>query len=175
MLETNRLVIQPPSLSNLDYWFWLHSDQTVMEYIDGPRKKKTISSWLQQDIFHYEKHGFCVGSVFDRKTKQFIGRAGMVYLNYDDTQSDIEVGYILHKRYWGKGYATELVTALLRLGFVDLNLNKLVAMTHLSNIKSQRVLEKAGMRSSKLLQYHGSEHTYYEIDKKTWLSRNYHP
>lgn len=58
MLETKRLVIKAPTLSDLDDGFGLHTDPVVMKYVGGPRKKKTISNWLQQDILHYEKHDF---------------------------------------------------------------------------------------------------------------------
>ena len=66
----------------------------------------------------------------------FIGRAGFVYLNYDDTQPDIEIGYELKKEYWHQGYATELVLALINWGFDHLDVTRLVAVTRPDNLKS---------------------------------------
>ena len=141
LLETERLLIKVPTLADINDWHMLHSDSEVMQYIDGARPKRTIQKWLEQDIAHQNKHGFCIGSVFRKDAHQFIGRAGAVYFNYDDSQPDIEIGYILHKADWGNGYATELVKALIDWGFANLNVTKLVAVTHPENTKSQRVLE----------------------------------
>lgn len=166
LLETKRLFIKVPTLADINDWHSLHSDSEVMQYIDGARSKRTIQKWLEQDIAHQNKHDFCVGSVFRKDNHQFIGRAGAVYLNYDDSQPDIEIGYILHKADWGNGYATELVKALIEWGFANLNVTKLVAVTHPENKKSQRVLEKAGMRFAKRVHYHGSDCDLYEIFKE---------
>lgn len=56
------------------------------------------------------------------------------------------IGYTLHNRYWGQGYATEAVKALVRLGFEQLNLHRLEAHVNLDNPASKRVLLKAGFQ-----------------------------
>jgi ribosomal-protein-alanine N-acetyltransferase len=165
-LETKRLFINAPTEENLSNWCNLHANADVMRYIGGSPQLDTIKQWLQSDISHYQKHGFCMGSVFEKKSKKFIGRAGIVYLNYDDTQSDLEIGYVLHKTYWQQGYATELVQALIKWGFSNLSTTKLVAAVHPENKKSQRVLEKAGMQFSRRMHYHGSDSDLYEIFKE---------
>ena len=50
--------------------------------------------------------------IFD-KNDNFIARAGFAYIQEIDT---IEIGYIINHKYWGKGYTTEIVTNLLKLG-----------------------------------------------------------
>src|SRR6516162_6615703 len=111
ILETQRLVIKAPSLSDINKWHALHSESEVTLF-----SKNTIQEWLDYDIMHYKKHGFSMGSVFEKNSNEFIGRAGLVYLLNDDTQQDIEIGYALHKTYWKNGYATELVKALIDWG-----------------------------------------------------------
>jgi len=56
-----------------------------------------------------------------------------------------EVGWIVHKDYWGKGYGTEMGLALLKLGFEEHNLHRIVALCDAENISSSRVMEKIGM------------------------------
>ncbi len=51
----------------------------------------------------------------------------------NDAQPDIEVGYILHKQFWNKGYATELATSFLAWGFQHLTVDKLIATVHPDN------------------------------------------
>ena len=59
--------------------------------------------------------------------------------------SEASVGYGLSRVYWGQGYATEAVRALLALGFAELGVERISADVEPANPASVRVLEKAGM------------------------------
>lgn len=54
------------------------------------------------------------------------------------------IGYTIFNNFWGKGYATECVECLIKLGFAFLNLHRLEVHVNLDNPASKRVLEKAG-------------------------------
>jgi len=56
------------------------------------------------------------------------------------------IGYVFNKNYWGKGYATETVQALVAFGFTRLALHRIAARCEPENIASNKVLKKAGMR-----------------------------
>lgn len=146
-LETKRLIINTPEASDFDNLYTLQSDADVMQYIgQGVRTPAEVTSGLEKAILHYQKHGFSLGCVFEKETGAFVGRAGLIYLAYDDTQPNIEVGYALTKTAWQKGYATELARALIQWGFKHLSITKLVAVIHPKNERSRRVLEKANMQ-----------------------------
>lgn len=157
-LETQRLIIETPSVNDIDNWTALYRESETMAYTPD-----IIQDWLNTDILHFKKHGFSMGSVYKKDSKVFVGRAGLVYLDYDDTQPDIEVGYVLHKAYWNQGYATELAKALIRWGFNHLNINKLVAVTRSENKRSQGVLEKSRMHYSKIMKFRDEDFLLYEI------------
>jgi RimJ/RimL family protein N-acetyltransferase len=57
-----------------------------------------------------------------------------------------EIGYVLHPDHRGHGYATEAAQALLRLGFEDLGLHRIVARLDERNEDSARLLRRLGMR-----------------------------
>jgi ribosomal-protein-alanine N-acetyltransferase len=57
-----------------------------------------------------------------------------------------DLGYVLHRRHWGRGYATETIGALLGFGFERLALHRIWATCDVENRASARVLEKVGMR-----------------------------
>lgn len=162
-LETPHLVIQSPSQNDLDHWHALHADPTVMHFLGGPRDRETVAAWLENEILHYQKHQFCIASVYEKKSQAFIGRAGLVYLDHDDTQEEIEIGYVLHQAYWHKGYATELVRALITWAFQNLPVNKLVAVAKPDNLKSHAVLTRAGMNFVKEIIFHDDLFFYFEI------------
>lgn len=155
-IKTDRLIVKKPTLDDIDNQFLLQSDPDVMQYIaEGkPREIEKVRQLLIKLIAHQEKHGFSLGSVFEKDTGTFVGRAGLIYLGIDDTQPEIEIGYALLKEHWNKGYATELAIALIDWGFHNLSVDKLVGVTHPNNVRSRHVLEKAGMN------YIGIHHCY---------------
>jgi ribosomal-protein-alanine N-acetyltransferase len=57
-----------------------------------------------------------------------------------------EIGYILRRDHWGKGYATEAAALMIDLAFRDLGLNRVWAVCDPDNPASARVMEKVGMR-----------------------------
>lgn len=57
-----------------------------------------------------------------------------------------EIGYVLHKHYWNRGYMTRVLKEVIKFGFEYLNLEA-IDIRHLpENIGSRRVIEKAGFR-----------------------------
>lgn len=164
-IETPRLVIHPPQLSDFDNLYALQSDLDVMQYVgNGARSQEEVMIGLKKAIAHQEKHGFSLGSVHEKDNGRFIGRAGLIYLGYDDTQSDIEVAYALMKSAWGKGYGTELAKTLIKWGFECLPVNKLVAVVNPQNEASKHVLEKANMSYLGPTEYGNKEVAFYEIN-----------
>jgi RimJ/RimL family protein N-acetyltransferase len=57
-----------------------------------------------------------------------------------------ELGYAFHPGYQGQGYATEAAEALLRHGFGDLGLHRVIAACSARNTASARLMERLGMR-----------------------------
>jgi len=58
---------------------------------------------------------------------------------------EVTLGFRLRQVAWGKGYATEGARALIRTGFTELGVERVVATTYQDNLASRRVMEKAGM------------------------------
>ncbi|MBR6537309.1 MAG: GNAT family N-acetyltransferase [Lachnospiraceae bacterium] len=66
------------------------------------------------------------------------------YLNEERTEA--EIGWIINKRYWRKGYAYEAATLLLDFCKKELNIHKFTAVCDTENVGSYRVMEKLGMK-----------------------------
>lgn len=165
-LETKRLIINTPESIDFDNLYALQTDADVMQYIgQGVRTSAEVTSGLEKAITHQKKYGFSLGCVFEKESGVFVGRAGLIYLAYDDTQPDIEVGYALTKDAWCKGYATELASALINWGFQHLPVTKLVGVINPRNDRSRRVLEKVRMNYVGLAHYWNSEVALYDIHK----------
>ncbi len=70
---------------------------------------------------------------------------GWFALKYIPGTAEVEVGYRLRFGAWGDGLATEGARELVRYGFDDLGLHRIIAVTHPDNAASQRVLRKIGL------------------------------
>ena len=73
----------------------------------------------------------------------------------DEIKGEAELGYFLHKDFWGKGLMTEAVKELVSLSFEKFQLKELKIVTHVENAGSQKVALKAGFRLFR--QFKGSD------------------
>lgn len=62
-----------------------------------------------------------------------------------------EAGYVVARKYWGQGLATQAVKLAVRNGFADLNVERIEAFVDPDNVSSQRVLDKSGFIREGLL------------------------
>jgi len=92
----------------------------------------------------------------------------------------VEVGWRLAPAYWHHGYATEGAAAAITLGFDSLQLSEIVSFTSYSNLRSQRVMERLGMRRDPSDDFvhpnlppghHLGPHVLYRIAPTDWATR----
>jgi ribosomal-protein-alanine N-acetyltransferase len=144
-LATERLVLRKFAAHDLDWLADLYSDVDVTRYLGGTKTRGQVEELFRTRILdYYEGHpGLGMWLTTERATG---ARLGFHLLNHIQGESIIQVGYGLSKPAWGRGFATEMALAVLRYGFVELRLERIVGMASLGNLASQRVLEKIGLR-----------------------------
>lgn len=79
-----------------------------------------------------------------RGERRLIGRCGLLRLR--PAHHSAELGYALARPYWGQGYMSEALAAVLACGFERLGLHRIEAICLADNAGSMRVLEKAGFQ-----------------------------
>lgn len=97
--------------------------------------------------------------MFNNNTNEFIGRCGFGLV----ATGEIEIGYVLHKKFWGQGYATEAVCALLEWAKNNINAEYVIAFAPLEHEASQRVMQKCGMQYYKTDFGHSVSCKFYRI------------
>lgn len=90
-------------------------------------------------------------TIFEKASNHIIGSCGFNMFDFDHAIT--EIGYDLAKVHWGKGYATEAITALIDYAFTHLAMNTIVAKVEAANINSIKVLKKLNFI------YQGYDHT----------------
>ena len=63
-------------------------------------------------------------------------------------EGSVEIGYGILPEFWGRGYATEAVDAVVRWALDQPGIKSVEAETDAENIASQRVLEKIGFKAT---------------------------
>ena len=167
IVETERLVLRPFTLDDLDALAAINSDPQVMRYIgDGkPAPREHTAERLNFIIEHGRQYGFSVWAVRYKQRHSLIGFCGLHHL---DRTIEVEVGYRLARDYWGRGLATEGARASLRYGFEYLALNRIAAVVQTENVASQRVLEKLGLKYEKAARYYNTDVKYYAITREAY-------
>lgn len=135
-----------------------------MKYIRAPdtdifETKKKISTILKYTNDHPEYGLWCA---YTKDTNQFIGWVILLHIEHNQSYP-IEVGYRLHQKNWGAGFATEMSVAMVQYA-KDIGLKTICSITTEENIASRKVLEKAGLTYREDRLYYETPVKYYEIE-----------
>jgi RimJ/RimL family protein N-acetyltransferase len=143
-LTTPRLGLRRFTADDLDWLATLTANEEVMRYVGGVKDRAKTEEQLQERMLrYYDAHpGLGIWVTVDRSTGAPLG---MHLLNHIQGEPLVQVGFVLEKAAWGRGLGTEMAWALMRYGFVDLALPRIVAIADLENVASHRVLQKIGL------------------------------
>jgi len=119
-----------------------------MRYLSGgtPTPRGIIETDILPRFLRYDEGspGFGFWAAIEKATGDFVGWFSLRPVAQADPR-EVNLGFRLRKVAWGRGYATEGARALIRLGFTELGVQRVVATTYQDNLASRRVMEKAGM------------------------------
>jgi RimJ/RimL family protein N-acetyltransferase len=119
-----------------------------MRYLTGgaPTPRCVIENDILPQFLRYDGRnpGFGFWAAIQRASGDFVG--WFSFRPSDPADPCVAaLGFRLRRAAWGQGYATEGARALIRLGFTELSLQRVVATTYEDNLASRRVMEKAGL------------------------------
>lgn len=177
-VETDRLVLRQRTIDDVPDMFAYVSLENVA-YPAGLPPIATMED--EYDYFenryyqNLEKANLPSGyGITVKGSDHIIGSCDFNHRHEDDV---FEIGYMLHPDFWGRGYMTEAVSALIEIGFTLLNLHKVEIRCYGSNKQSQRVAEKLGftlearIRDRKDTQGNRCDDLAYGLLKSEWEER----
>lgn len=185
VLETERLRLRRLAMDDFDNLVALHRDPEVMRFVDTgkpvpPREVREELAFLIREYDDFP--GFGRWAAIERETDEFVGWFGL-RRREDNGPANATLGYRIHRRFWGRAYATEACRALVTRGFAELGIQRISADAMAVNHRSRRVLDKAGLTHVRT--YHvsfpdpipGTEHgeVEYAITRAQWQQRERSP
>lgn len=171
-LHTERLTLRPFTLDDAPAVQQLASAYEVAlntASIPHPYPEGGAAGWIathEEDFAENRIHHFAIDD------GQVTGAIGLVMKG----DAIAEIGYWIGVPFWGRGYASEAASALVRYGFEDCALERIYGAHYARNVASGRVMEKAGMKREGTLRQHAVKWgerldiVFYGLLRAEWLS-----
>jgi RimJ/RimL family protein N-acetyltransferase len=142
-LRTDRLLLRRWRDADRAPFAAMNADPVAMEHFPATLTREQSDALVDRIEEHFEEHGYGLWALEVDGT--FVGFTGLVWQTYEAPFTPaLEVGWRLTRSAWGNGYATEAATAALARGLQEVD--SVVSTTALTNLRSQRVMQRLGMR-----------------------------
>ena len=145
-LETPRLILRRIAMSDAKDIFAYSCDEEVARHVLWSAQKD-VSEAKDYCRFMMRKYKYDEPSswgIIEKKTGKLVGTIG--FMDYNEDNATVEVGYSLARWLWNGGYMTEALARVIDYAFENMDINRIEAQHELANPSSGRVMEKCGMR-----------------------------
>jgi RimJ/RimL family protein N-acetyltransferase len=164
VISTERLLLRPWRPDDVGPYAAIVADPEVMRHMgSGPMDRAAASAQVARFAAGTALSGVYHTAAEDRATGELIGRIGLFHQPEWPGPHKVEVGWLLARRAWGRGLATEGARAAVNYGFQELGLPVIVSFTVPENVRSRAVMERLGMRQSGQREWRGWLHVWYEL------------
>jgi RimJ/RimL family protein N-acetyltransferase len=143
-LETERLILRMFREDDFEaYYAKIGSDPDVMRYLGDGQPLTRSLAWRQMAMIvgHWQLKGYGMWAVEERSTGELVGRIGLFN---PEGWPGFELGWVLGKAYWKRGYATEGARRVLDHAFTDMGRDHVISLIYPANAASIRVAERVG-------------------------------
>jgi ribosomal-protein-alanine N-acetyltransferase len=176
-LELERLRLRALEESDAPALFGIHSNVEVARYLSRPAMTDIAQA---RELVERVRAGYESGSSVQLGIERKEDGALVGYcllFNFHEVSRRAEIGYSLGRPYWGCGYMSEALAALVAIAFEKLDLNRLEADIDPRNAGSARSLERLGfaregdLRERWIVNGEVSDTRLYGLLRREWHAR----
>ena len=121
-------------------------DTLVMEHFPGLLSSEETLALIDRLKTHFNKYGYTYFAVDELSTGDFVGFTGLANQTWESEFTPcVDMGWRLHRKAWGKGYATEAAAACLKAAGPKFGIEKVLAFATHTNSASINVMKKLEM------------------------------
>ncbi len=155
-IRTTRLTLLPLEPEHAGALHEIYQHEGVLRYFPNPNAPPLdrVQRFLAMQQKHWEQYGYGNWAILPDGEEHI---AGWVGLQWVSELNEAEVGFLLDRPQWGKGYATEAALASLEFGFGSAGLKHIIALVHPENMASRHVIEKCGMTYAETISLWGMQ------------------
>lgn len=158
ILETERLRLRELTEGDFANLCTILQDGKAMYAYEHAFSDQEVEEWLARQQERYRRDGFGLWAVEEKATGEFLGQAGLTWQDAGWGR-EVEIGYLFRTSAWHNGYATEAAEGCKRYAFETLGCKRVVSIIRDSNLASQRVARRLGMKPVGRIVKH-----YYNMD-----------
>jgi ribosomal-protein-alanine N-acetyltransferase len=162
ILETERLKLRELTSDDLDFMAEMLADAEVMRYYPKRLTRDLSAEWIERQIARYKADGHGLWLATEKATGAKVGQIGLVRQTVNGAD-ECEVGYLMHRSYWRRGYATEGAIACRDYAFKTLHKPRVISLVRPENEPSQGVAKNLGMEIVGRAPYGGYEHLVFAV------------
>lgn len=161
-LLTERLILRRFRPDDFDTYAALLADPRLMEYVGDGKPQSCGQAWANLALLmgHWQMRGYGLWAVLLRDSGRLIGRCG---LWHPEGWPGVEIGWMLARECWGRGYATEAARAVLAHAQQQQLAESLISLIHPSNERSIAVARRLGGSFERTLPLRGQHVSLYRI------------
>ena len=147
--STDRLVMRDFTEQDLPAFAEYRNDPDIARYQSWESYDMTNAKAFfetQQALSFGEAGSWYQIAIADKQTNKLVGDCVIHFIEGNDEDPQVELGFTLAPENQGKGFAKEVMSALLEFIFNDLNKRRIIAFTDALNKPAAAVLENAKFR-----------------------------
>lgn len=174
VIKTERLTLRNLRQDDTEKIFGIFSNPKVMQYYGKfPMKERSEAQELINRFYMaFESNEAIRWGIEVNGSKELIGTCG--FHNWRKIHKRAEIGYELNEEAWDFGYMKEAVSAIIRYGFHELELNRIEAIVYPENTSSEELLKKLGFGFEGLLrEYAYFREKYQDLNMFSFLKKDY--
>lgn len=167
--KTERLIFR--KIQETDYHQWLAFFQDPATSIHWIEEKgdpeRECAKWYEKqfDRYQYDRGG--MNALVEAKSGSLIGHCGLLVQTVDGIQ-ELEIGYSLLPKFWNKGFAGEASRLCRDIAFQEKYADSLISIISITNVPSENVARKNGMKVEKTTVYNGNQVNIFRITRDEW-------
>jgi RimJ/RimL family protein N-acetyltransferase len=160
--NTLRLVFREISPTDFDSWlkFFEHPETSKHWVEEEQTPAMACEKWYARQQERYQNNLGGMNALIEKSSGLLVGHAGLLLQTVDD-RTELEIGYSLLPQFWGNGFAIEAAQKCKQVAFQNRYAPSLISIISISNLPSQRVAEKNGLRrDGQTIYKHNSVYIY---------------
>ena len=180
VLLTNRLRLEPFGEQHLEGLHEMNQLPEVMRYLSGqPESREQTAAGIARVQRCWAAWGTSWWAFIETERGRVAGAGCIQYLRREaamptDLESlrgnPLEIGWRLHPDFWRKGLASEAAVRMAAFAFESLSAQELLAVRHLDNLDSARVMDRLGMRYRGVEPWYGTRLAIHALGRRDWLN-----
>lgn len=161
VLTTPRTLSRPIRCSDYNTILPIFTDPIAMAHLPQSGGEIGAERFIENHMKLFEKYGHSMNICFSKDEETFVGLSGLTPMEGLNGKFEIELGYLIRRELWGKGFATELGIAYLDYANNVMGCKDVISLIPINHVVSESVALKLGFYFESTVEYMGDKYSIF--------------